>query len=61
MKLCWEATGSRVMCEGSSYRTGIGGSESSTCNDFKQVSVAAPRRSIISLTGFKQSTPQDVR
>jgi len=41
--------------------TGIGRSESSTCNDFKQVSVAAPRRSIISLARFKQSTPQGVR
>jgi len=37
--------------------TGIGGSESSTYNDFEQVSVAAPRHSIISLAGFKQSTP----
>jgi len=33
----------------------------STCNDFKQVSVAAPRHSIISLAGFKQSTFQGVR
>ena len=32
--------------------TGIGGSESLTCNDFEQVSIAAPRRSIISLAGF---------
>jgi len=37
--------------------TGIGGSESSTYNDFEQVSIAAPRYSIISLAGFKQSTP----
>jgi len=22
MKLCWEATGSRVMCEGSPYKSG---------------------------------------
>jgi len=41
--------------------TGIGGSKSSTCNDFEQVSVAAPRYSIISLAEFKQSTPQGVR
>jgi len=41
--------------------TGIEGSESSTCNDFEQVSVATPRCSIISLAGFKQSTPQNVR
>ena len=41
--------------------TGIGESESSTCNDFKQVSVAIPRHSIISLARFKQSTPQGVR
>jgi len=36
--------------------TGIGGSESSICNDFEQVSIAIPRCSIISLAGFKQST-----
>ena len=41
--------------------TRIGGSESSTCNDFKQVGIAAPRRSIIFLARFKQSTPQDMR
>jgi len=41
--------------------TGIGRSESSICNDFEQVSVAAPRHSIISLARFKQSTPQGVR
>jgi len=41
--------------------TRIGESESSTCNDFKQVSVAVPRRSIIFLARFKQSTPQDMR
>jgi len=41
--------------------TRIGGSESLTCNDFKQVSVAAPRRSIISLAEFKQSTPQGMK
>jgi len=42
-------------------RTGIRESESSTCNDFKQVSVAAPRCSIISLAGFKQLTLYGVR
>ena len=41
--------------------TGIGESESSTCNDFKQVSVIAPRCSIISLAEFKQLTPQGMR
>jgi len=40
---------------------GIGGSESSTCNDFKQVIVAAPKCSIISLAEFRQSTLQDMR
>jgi len=39
----------------------IGGSESSTCNDFKQVIVAAPRCSIVSLAEFRQSTLQGVR
>jgi len=41
--------------------TGIGGSESLTYNDFEQVSVTAPRHSIISLAGFKQLTSQGVR
>jgi len=41
--------------------TRIGGSESLTYNNFKQVSVATPRHSIISLAGFKQLTPQGVR
>ena len=36
--------------------TRIGGSESLTCNDFKQVSVAASRHNIISLAEFKQLT-----
>jgi len=40
---------------------GIGGSESSTCNDFKQVTVTASRCSIVSLTEFRQSTLQGVR
>ena len=40
---------------------GIEGSESSTCNDFKQVIVAAPRYSIVSLAEFRQSTLQGVR
>ena len=35
---------------------GIGGSKSSTCNNFKQVIVAALRCSIISLAEFRQST-----
>jgi len=35
---------------------GIEGSESSTCNDFKQVIVAALRCSIVSLAEFRQST-----
>ena len=41
--------------------TRIGGSESSTCNDFKQVIVAAPRCSIVSLAEFRQLTLQGVR
>jgi len=40
--------------------TGIEGSESSTCNDFKQVIVAMPRYSTIFLAEFKQSTLQDM-
>jgi len=36
--------------------TGIEGSKSSTCNDFKQVIVAVPRCSTISLAKFRQLT-----
>jgi len=41
--------------------TRIGGSESSICNDFKQVIIAVPRCSIISLAESRQSTLQGVR
>jgi len=40
---------------------GIGGSESSTCNNFKQVIIAVPKYSIVSLAEFMQSTLQGVR
>jgi len=40
---------------------GIGESKSLTCNDFKQVIIAVPRCSIVSLAEFRQSTLQGVR
>jgi len=41
--------------------TGIGESESSTCNDFKQIIIAVPRYSIVSLAESRQLTFQSVR
>jgi len=41
--------------------TRMGESESSTCNDFKQISITVPRCSTVSLAGFKQLTPQGMR
>jgi len=41
--------------------TGIGGSKSSTCNDFKQIIIAVSRCSTISLAKFRQSTLYGVR
>jgi len=40
---------------------GIRESESSTCNDFKQVIVAVLRCSIVSLAEFRQSALQSMR
>jgi len=37
--------------------TGMEESKSSACNNFKQVSIAVSRYSIVSLAGFKQSIP----
>jgi len=41
--------------------TGIEGSENLTCNDFKQVIIAMPRCSTVSLAEFRQLTLQGVR
>jgi len=41
--------------------TGIEVSKSSTCNDFKQIIVAAPRCNTVSLAEFRQLTLQGVR
>ena len=41
--------------------TGIGESESSTRNDFKQIIIAVPRYSIVSLAESRQLTFQSVR
>jgi len=37
--------------------TGMEESKSSACNNFKQVSIAVSRYSIVSLAGFRQSIP----